>query len=78
MGEILGAVNGLFSLNYPRQWKHGDNRSQLLETVFFPAGALEQVMRAEEVLVQAPSLVRVGCQTARTDILFIDIETQSQ
>ena len=43
----------------------------LLETEFFPVGALEQAVRAEEVLVHLPAFVGRGRQAAREQLLFV-------
>jgi hypothetical protein len=52
----------------PAEWRRSSRR---LETEFFPAGAREQAVRAEEVLVQAPALVRAGGETAREQVPFV-------
>ena len=41
-----------------------------LETIFFPAGTREQVVRAEKVLMHAPALIRAGGETAREQLSF--------
>lgn len=43
----------------------------LLETEFFPAGAREQAVRAEKVLVQPPALVRARREASCEEVRLV-------